>query len=932
MGVSTNYWNLAGGDLFQDWSNTSLIRSNDDWSNVPSIMGFLGRDDSTSRAGIDPRTITLDPRPEADVNANQTRPDTFSTGGVAEFEISNPTVAIKGSGTADAPYLALYLDATGRQGVTVSFNLRDLDNSANDSVQPIAVQYRLSDSGAWANVPNGYVADASAPQSAPGLVTPVTVVLPDDANNAATLQVRIVTTNAAGTDEWIGIDDIRVTTSGGGAALPGTLSIADASVVEGDAGAHLIDFTVTRVGGASGAVEAAYAITLPGGEGGADAGDFGAMALTGTVRFADGQTSATISLPVLGDHLPEPNESFSITLSNATGGATIDRAKATGTILNDDILPLKIGQIQGEGHASAYVGQTVVTRGVVTAVDGNGFYLQDLGDGNARTSDAIFVYTNSAPDFLVGDAVSVQGAVSEYRAGTGGLTVTQISAPTVTLEGWDQALPDAVLIGKGGLTPPTGVIDDDGLKSYDPTTDGIDFWESLEGMRVTIDNPLVVSNTTSDSYKETDVVASGREGATGVNDRGGITIAKDDFNPEKIQLQGKTAIYDGFTPNYSVGDHLSSVTGIVNYAAARYEVIVTEAVTVTRDVTLQKEVTALAGDATHLSLATYNVENLDASDNKYDVLAADIVYNLRAPDILALQEIQDANGAQSGGTLSGVQTAQGLIDAIAKINGGRYGYVEIAPTTANSTGGEPNGNIRGGYLYNLDRVSYVEGSAELITGSAYNNSRKPLVAQFQFGAETITAINVHLTSRGGSDPLWGATQPPADAGDAARTAQAAGVKAWIQEHLADDPKLNIAVLGDWNGFAWEDAQTQLTDPAKGGVLTDLATALLAPEERYSYLFDGNAQALDHILVTGGLLAKAQYDAVHLNSQFSGDRPTDHDPQLALFDFGAKPSADAEAVAQVETVQAFDDATHDLGFAHHGGWGFMPTLADGMHLA
>ncbi len=52
--------------------------------------------------------------------------------------------------------------------MTVSFNLRDLDNSANDSVQqPIAVQYRLSDSGAWANVPNGYVADASAPQSAP---------------------------------------------------------------------------------------------------------------------------------------------------------------------------------------------------------------------------------------------------------------------------------------------------------------------------------------------------------------------------------------------------------------------------------------------------------------------------------------------------------------------------------------------------------------------------------------------------------------------------------------------------------------------------------------------------------------------------------------------------------------------------------------------
>ena len=98
-------------------------------------------------------------------------------------------------------------------------------------------------------------------------------------------------------------------------------------------------------------------------------------------------------------------------------------------------------------------------------------------------------------------------------------------------------------------------------------------------------------------------------------------------------------------------NHLSSVTGIVNYAAARYEVIVTEAVTVTRDVTLQKEVTALAGDATHLSLATYNVENLDASDNKYDVLARDIVVNLRAPDILAAQEIQDTDGAGSGSDL-----------------------------------------------------------------------------------------------------------------------------------------------------------------------------------------------------------------------------------------------------------------------------------------
>ncbi|WP_242137067.1 endonuclease/exonuclease/phosphatase family protein [Sphingomonas sp. TREG-RG-20F-R18-01] len=895
--MTTTYWNLGGGDLYQDWSNIGLITTNDDWSGVPSIMGYRG-DGLTSGTGIDPRTLT-GTSPVIDVNANQTNPNTFTTGGVTEFQIANPTIALSGSGTAAAPYLAMYLDATGRQGVTLSFTLRDLENGPDNAVQQVAVQYRLGDTGAWVNVPGGYVADATSGPNAFGADIPVSVTLPSDANNAATLQVRVMTTNAIGNDEWVGIDDIKVTSSAGTGNVPGVLSIGDASTIEGDAGSHMIDFTVSRIGGANGAVDATYSVLLPGGNGGASASDFGAVALTGTVHFADGQATAKISLPVLGDRAPEPNETFSITLSNPTNGATIDRATATGTILNDDILPLKIGQIQGEGHTSGFVGQTVLTEGVVTAVDSNGFYIQDLGDGNSRTSDAVFIFTGTAPEFFVGDAVSVQGVVTEYRAGTGGLTVTEITAPVVTLESWDNQLPDAVLIGQGGLTPPSTVIDDDNLKSYDPTTDGIDFWESLEGMRVTIDKPLVVSNTTNDQYAETDIVASHGVGATGVNDRGGITIANGDFNPEKIQIQGDSGIFAGFKAGYSIGDQLSSVTGIVNYAAAKYEVLVTEAVTVTKDVTLAKEVTTLTGDATHLSMATYNVENLDSSDGKFDVLAANVVYNLRAPDIIALQEIQDADGAGTGKDLSGVKTAQGLIDAIGAINGGHYAYVEIAPTTANSTGGEPNGNIRSGYLYNLDRVTYVEGSAALIDGAAYNNTRKPLVADFLFHGQTVTAIDVHLTSRGGSDPLWGATQPPADAGDAARTAQAAGVKDYVNAHLADNPNLNIAILGDWNGFSWENAQTQLTDPAKGGQFTDLNT-LLSPEERYSYLFEGNAQQIDHILVSKSLLANAQYDAVHINSQFGDDRPTDHDPQLAVFDFSTVLARATVSSAQVDS--------------------------------
>ena len=193
-----------------------------------------------------------------------------------------------------------------------------------------------------------------------------------------------------------------------------------------------------------------------------------------------------------------------------------------------------------------------------------------------------------------------------------------------------------------------------------------------------------------------------------------------------------------------------------------------------------------------------------------------------------------------------------LIDAIAAIGGPDYVYIEIAPSTDGSTGGEPGGNIRNGFLYNADRVSYVAGSAELIEDPAYNGSRKPLVADFLFNGETVKLINVHFTSRGGSDALFGANQPPVDAGDGTRTAQAEAVRAYVNDALASDPSLQLGVLGDFNGFYFEDAIGALE---AGGVLTDLHR-LLPVEERYSYLFDGNLQAIDHLLVTGGLASGA----------------------------------------------------------------------------
>jgi VCBS repeat-containing protein len=372
----------------------------------------------------------------------------------------------------------------------------------------------------------------------------------------------------------------------------------------------------------------------------------------------------------------------------------------------------------------------------------------------------------------------------------------------------------------------------------------------------------------------------GGVGATGVNERGGITISEGDYNPEKIQLDDRLVEQ----PTLSIGDRLSSITGVVNYSFDRYEVLATEQAVITTDRTLGDDDTVLNGDANYVSIATYNVENLDQSDGKYDLIAKDVVYSLKSPDIIALQEVQDADGAGNGGILSGASNVQGLIDAIAKISGLVYTYVEIAPTAANSTGGEPNGNIRNGYLYLSDRVSLIQDSLGLIQDAAFSGSRKPLVATWSFNDQEFTTVNVHFTSRLGSDPLWGDEQPPRDAGDASRTAQASAVGDYVFDILSQDASRQFVLLGDWNGFYFEQAQTQLTDD---GVFTNLAT-LLPEEERYSYIFDGNSQLIDNMLVTGGLLTGAKYDAVHINAEFTGTRPTDHDPQVALLRLGSTP--------------------------------------------
>jgi len=203
---------LSTGPLTQNWSNAGLITTTDDWSGVPSIEGFQGGG-LTGSNDVDPQTVLAADDPGTlDVLANQSS-TSISSGGVAEFDtITDPVVAFQGSGSADAPYLQIYLNTTGRQDIRVQYLLRDIDGSGDDAAQQVGLHYRVGNSGSWTNLPGGYVADASTANLATDEF-PIDVTLPAAAENQAQVQLRIMTTNASGSDEFIGVDDIQISSN-----------------------------------------------------------------------------------------------------------------------------------------------------------------------------------------------------------------------------------------------------------------------------------------------------------------------------------------------------------------------------------------------------------------------------------------------------------------------------------------------------------------------------------------------------------------------------------------------------------------------------------------------------------------------------------------------------------------------------------------------
>ncbi|MEV5761391.1 endonuclease/exonuclease/phosphatase family protein [Streptomyces tendae] len=572
---------------------------------------------------------------------------------------------------------------------------------------------------------------------------------------------------------------------------------------------------------------------------------------------------------------------------------------------------VRIHDIQGSTRLSPYAGRQVAdVAGIVTGVRGygssKGFWIQDpRPDADPATSEGVFVFTNKAPEVAVGDAVTVSGTVSEYVPGgtsSGNQSLTEITRPTVTVVSGGNALPAATTVSARSV-PRLYAPEGDGTANGSvngltlrPRTYALDYYESLEGMNVQVTDARVVG--ASDPYTELWVTVKPWENP---NRRGGTVYGSyDDRNTGRLQIQslGKPADF----PVADVGDTLAGTTaGPLDYNQYGGYTLVASEIGALESGGTERESTRRQSTR-ELAVATYNVENLDPSDDTFTAHAETIVRNLKSPDIVSLEEIQDDNGATDDGTVTADETVGKLIDAIVAAGGPRYEWRGIDPVDK-ADGGEPGGNIRQAFLFNPERVSFTDragGDATTATGvrkargkaaltlspgrvdpanPAWEDSRKPLAGEFVFRGRTVFVIANHFNSKGGDQGLTAQYQPPSRSSETQRHAQAKVVNTFVKEILAAQKNADVVALGDINDFEFSETARVLEDD---GALWS-AVKSLPRSERYSYVYQGNSQVLDQILVSPSVrrAGHLSYDSVHVNAEFH-DQISDHDPQVLRF--------------------------------------------------
>lgn len=734
----------------------------------------------------------------------------------------------------------------------------------------------------------------------------------------------------AGTDHGLAIDDFAVTLNGGSTALP-ALAINDVSQDEGNSGTTAYTFTVTMAPASSQTVTVNYATangTTNPATGGASCDTAGVDYITtsGTLTFVADDTSEQLTVQVCGDSTSEPNETFFVNLSGATN-ATISDAQGLGTIVNDDFTITPIHNIQGSGAASPLAGQTVTTTGIVTLLKtgsnagagaASGYFLQTTdgeADADPNTSQGIFVFTSTAPTVSVGDEVRVTGTAVEFNG------LTEITSVTNTS-----------VIDTGNPLPTAVTLD---TTILDPTATGQPQLEKYEGMRLSATSLRTVAPNDNffDVYtvlgqvprpmREPGIPATDPvppDPTTGTPD---CCIPRWDENPERLKLDTNGRAGAPNAP-YTSNVTFTGVSGPLDFGFGEYRLVAEASLSASPNMTA----TALPlPDSNEFTVASYNIENFQNNATQREKAALTIRNILHYPDVIGLVEIDDLAHLQALATeVNGDAVADGDPDPQ---------YEAYLSEGNSSTGGDVDQNV--GFLVKTTRVQVnsvtQERKAETYQEpggtTAFLHDRPPLVLDATVdpsGASSQRVIVVvnHLRSFINIEQVAGEGPRVREK----RKKQAESLADLLNDLQTANANVPVISVGDYNAFQFNSGYDDSISVIKGNptpdeqIVVDQSPDLVNPDffnlidelpasERYSFIFEGTPQALDHHLVNTAARARNTRTAIaRVNSDFPENPPTayvnnaatpernsDHDPVVSYYGLGQVQAAGAVIISE-----------------------------------
>lgn len=625
-------------------------------------------------------------------------------------------------------------------------------------------------------------------------------------------------------------------------------------------------------------------------------------------------------------------QTLAVAVADAQG-----RGAAT-TIALSVIARVSIAQIQGDGLGSPLpAGTQVITQGIVTAHRGNGYFIQSgIGedDGDPATAEGLFVFTNSAPPAAaaIGNRVRVSGRVTLFSRTPHGYPLTQLSNSAATVLASGEPLPGAVVLDETVLSAGVGT---GALGRY-------------QGMRVQLPGARVVgpTNAFGDFHVTLPQTARpAREPGIAALDAvplpAGHSIARFDRNPERLRVES-TGLAGGTPLFVDAGTLLGAMEGVMYYDRGDFTLLIGDHAGVATSGGAYVAPVPAAGEGA-IRVGSYNIENLSGGEsvplNRLAKLTEVFCQYLRLPDVVGLVEIANLETAQRLARAINdnefdtcPENPQYEAHLLSTSGSQRLGFfVKTAP----AADGDPRVEVLSvAEQFTGEMLVAPDGSA----GSVLFD-RAPLLLQARIRGEngtdyplsvllnhTLSLLEVNsLAPRA----IWGTD---GDRSRGKRLQQAVRISQLVESIQAADATAPLVLIGDYNAFDFNDGYVDVmgiitgTPAAEGTVLVHGDSAVTTPlvnligtkpeAQRYSYVFEGNTQTLDHALVNQAVLDTTEATLHHarVNSDFATDnaadptvpvRTSDHDPLVADLVVPAFLDADLAVDVQASTLPVRD---------------------------